>query len=187
MDRLLKGRRARIVERYDGTVAVSRFDTPLGDAGEYTKPLVQIDTGKDLSSIISLVEMVGAEERAFYLDEPSARMAMRYVRMDNPTVETQQEALEEAQRESKLAWQRYDIGGVALYAPDLALETEDQFEAGGNTYIVDSISIGFQEDGPRVAFKAIARSAPFPTETGNWGDTVAAEGDQYYDKGGQYG
>ena len=111
----------------------------------------------------------------------------RFVRADNPTLETQFESLEEARREAMLAWQRYNIGAVALYAPDIALEAEDQFEAFGQDYLVDSMSITFEEEGPSLEFHAIGRAAPVAIETGNWGDTVEEAGDQYFDKGGQYG
>jgi len=77
---LMRGRRARFLERADGSVAISRFENGLDDAGTYSVPVTQLQTGEDLSHVLSLIEVVGAEERAFYLDEYQAPHAGKSVR-----------------------------------------------------------------------------------------------------------
>jgi len=176
--RLLRGRRAKVVERYDGSVSISRFDEELGVLGTYTTPMIQLDTGEDTTQLVSLIEMVGAEERAFYIDEDAARIVLRYARADNPTVESQYAAIVEAKRLADLGRQRYQPGRVKLYAPDPGLELEDKFWVDGQGYIVDSAT--FVLASGKADAEIIARIAPTANDGGIY-DTDA------YDSGKKYG
>jgi hypothetical protein len=181
--RLLRGRRTKIVERSDGSIAVSRFDSPLGDAGTYTVPVLTLGTGERGQEFVSLVEMVGAEERAFYLDPVAARKTLRYVRADNPTLWTQQEALVEAVRLAVLGRQRADAEEVGLYAPDPALELEDQFQAQSRDAIVDmcALSIQLDQDGvPQLQVQIAGRATPPAVNTTTYGTGT-------YDSGKEWG
>jgi len=187
--RLLKGRRAKLVERSDGDVAISRFDSPLGDAGTYQTTLTSLQTSDDGASLVSLVEMVGAEERAFYVDEEAARKALRYVRADNPTLETQAAAQVEAYRTAILSRQLADQGEVELHVPDPALEVEDKFTVDGRGYIAQGIMWSWEmtDEGPSIMAQIAAKKALPAVVEGTWGDGTTRPGDCDYDDGTQYG
>jgi hypothetical protein len=128
------------------------------------------------------VEIVGAEDRAFYLDPVSARKALRYVREDNPTVETQHHALLEAQRMAVLSRQRYEPGMVRLQIADPDLELEDQFTVDGTDYIVDSLTFAVQSNQqgvPEAQAEILARQAPPGTTSGVY-DTDAYDDEKEY-------
>lgn len=190
LNRLLQGRRAKLIERSDGSVAVSRFDTPLGDAGTYSTPVVGLSTGEVGQQLVSLIEMVGAEERAFCIDETAARRGLRYMRADNPTLDTQSQALEEARRLLSLSWQRLGASKTGLYAPDPALEPEDKFTVDGVDYIVEGIDLSLEvdQDGkPATRALATCRQATSGLDTGDWGDGSSQPGDFNYDDGTVWG
>lgn len=181
--RLLRGRRAKVLERCDGSVAISRFDSALGDAGTYSTPVTRLGTGQRGTELVSLIEMVGAEERVFLIDETAARKSLVFTREDNPTIESQQDGLKEARKLAILGRQRFAPGSVALYAPDPGLELEDGFTVGSTDYIVESVSIAW-EDNPRFEVHIRARPAPPAAVTANWGTDA---GDCDYDDGTEYG
>ncbi len=177
--RLLQGRRAKLVERADGSVAVSRFDSELANLGTYAVPLQATVSGGRIGERVALVEMVGAEERAFYLDPESARYKLNFVRADNPTVATQEQALVEAKRQAMLSRQRANALEATLYVADPGAELEDLFTVDGTNYIVEScqFSIQLAEDGtPQVGAQIVGRQIPDSITTGTWegtGESVA--------------
>ena len=182
LSRLLRGRRAKMIERADGSVAVSKFDVPLGNAGTYDVPVTRLMTGEDDAELVSLVEMVGADDRAFYIDFDAARKKLRYVRADNPTLETQFDALVEAAKLTGLAMQRYGSSQIALYVPDPGLELEAECTVDGTRYIVEAItfSINTEAGAPKVTARIAARGYPEGIVVAHYdvGDN--------YDQGGEY-
>ena len=190
LSRLLRGRRAKMIERDDGSVGISRFDSALGDAGTYETTLVALGTGEVGSELVSLIEMVGAEERAFYLHEESARKVLRYVRADNPTLETQLSAYMEANRMAVLSKQRSEMAQVGLHIQDPALELEDQFTADGEDYIASTIQLTWESGPngePNIRYQIAARKAAPAVVEGDWGDGTTQPGDCDFDDGTQYG
>lgn len=162
LSRLLQGRRAKMIERIGGEVAISRFDSPLGTLGTYSTSLVQVSNLRDDEVLYSLVEMVGAEETAFHLHKDAARHMLRYIREDNPTLETQEEAHQEARRSAALSYERATGLQVVHHTFDPAAEPEDTFTVEGSDYIVERLSFGFLMDTgiPTLTSLTEARLAP---------------------------
>lgn len=188
LQRLLKGRNVKLIERSDGSISYSRFETALGDAGDYDITMVETNDLQDGAFSTSLVELVGAEESAFHIDIESARRALKYARIDNPTIDTMQEALVEAVNVLEREKQSYERVATMLYAPDPALELEDVFGITGRaeSYVVDSIQTEFRRDERSMTFASTvgARSAPEAIDTGTWGPDASAP---EYDSGKEYG
>ena len=135
----------------------------MANAGTYSTTLVQVEVGETAAETVSLIELVGAEERAFYLDPVAARQSLRYVRQDNPTIESQYLAQVEARRMAIQARQRHEPGSVRLHVTDPDLELEDRFTVDGTHYIVDALSFQVQvgEGGePQASAEIAARQLP---------------------------
>jgi hypothetical protein len=183
LKRLMQGRRGKVVERSDGSVAISRFDdSELGDLGTYTSPLTALTTGDRGMERVAIVEMCGAEARAFYLDPEAARIQLNFARADNPTLETQGQALVEARRLARLGVARAGGAEVQLYVQDPAVELEDKFRAQDVTYIVDAYNFAIQVDQegkPMAQARIAARLAPVDINTGVY-DTDDYDGDIEY-------
>ena len=184
LERLLQGRRAKIVELADGSIGVSRFEEPRSDLGEYDVQVVAVKAPRNVEQLLPVIECVGAEVTAFWLDPEVARYGLKYRRMDNPTVWSREHAIREAKRASELGLARYNAGEVLLYAPDPDAALEKEFEVDGVEYIVDSVQMSFSqsEKGPGLACQIRARKKPVEKAVETW-DSATAD----YDKDDHWG
>jgi hypothetical protein len=175
---LLRGRRAKVVERADGSVKVSRFAT-RDDLGTYQTTIHKLSTRETLVERPSLVEIVGAEERAFYLDPALARSKLSYERLDNPTLWSQHEALEDAQLTVRESREAADGVEVTLNAPDPAVELEDEFTVDSVDYIVTSMEASLKvtpQGDPNFDTRIQARKKVSAGNTGVYGSSHYDDG-----------
>ena len=183
LSRLLEGRRAKLIERKDGSVALSRFDTPLGDLGAQSTPLVQIDTTPNMGQPMALVEMVGAEERGWFINKVrAAQMGPRYQRQDNPTLLTQQAAIEEARRVAVLSQEMAEGASFYFHAADPAAECEDEVEVESADYIVTATEFGYTIDDqgqPKITGTVRVRAKSSAGTVGVYGTSQYGDGDVY--------
>lgn len=170
--RLLRGRRAKLVERADGTVSVSEYyagyDT-RDDLGTWDTPVVS--RGQEIEPVPSFIELFGAEVRAYYLEPETALYGLRFRRSDNHTVITEAETLEEAKRMTELAREQGEGLVVQLYAPDPACEVEDEVTVNGQEYIVSGYSIVLSRGarGIKSGMQASLRLKVTEDAPGTWG------------------
>lgn len=179
LERLLKDRRGKLIELPDGSIAVSRFeDEPLDDAGNYTTQQVAIGYGEVGREIVSLIEMVGAEDRAGVLQPFLARRRLRYARVDSPMSSGPYGTLADAQRAAALALSRARPASVMLHIADPGLGVEHRVgvtEPGSSAtkYITESVSFSLStsvDEGVEVQASFRARrdemvSNPCPPQT----------------------
>lgn len=182
LSRLLQGLRAKIIERRDGTLSISRFDDYLGDLGAYTTPLVEIETS-ERKPPSTFIEMVGAEKHGFYVSALSAkRWGLRYERSDNPTLVTQDEAVSEARRLTGLYAERAEPGRFMTNVPDPAAELEDSFEVDSIDYRIETTRFAFMLDEkgrPNIEAEITARREPTAGTVAIYGTTDYDDGDVY--------
>lgn len=166
---LLRGRRAKLVERADGAIAISDFDT-RDDLGTWATSLIQLETG--LTAAASLIELEGADVRAYYLEPSLARYNLLYARSTSESISGETETLSEARRIADLSEEVATYATPVAYAPDPAVECEDEVTIGGTDYIVEGYALMLQSDADRVSARMQARvrkkKAPYYAE-GAWG------------------
>jgi hypothetical protein len=166
--RLLRGRHAKIVGLADGGIKVSRFDT-RDDLGTWSTSIVK--HGGRQSPMPSIIELLGAEHRAYSIDPDIARLRLRFRRADNGTVVGEADTLEEAQHTIDIAREASFGYSAALYAPDPAVELEDEVTIGSTDYIVGSYGIAFTANPDTIVMGMnVGLRTKFPEPTSNtWG------------------
>lgn len=166
--RLLRGRHVKLVERADGTVSVSEYPT-RDDLGEWDTPVIQ--RGESVSPVPSLIGLTGAEVRTYYLEPETAIHGLRFRQSDNPVVVTEAETLQEARRLTTLARETSTGAEVLLYAPDPAIEPEDEVEVNGTRYIVNGYDMTLARNATSIKASCLVhlRSQVGPEAAGVWG------------------
>jgi len=168
ISRLLRGRHVKLVERADGTVSIGEY--PVRDGlGAWETPVIQ--RGENVNPVPSLMGLTGAEVRTYYLEPETAMYGLRFRQSDNPVVVTEAETLQEARRLTVLAREQATGGMVILYAPDPAVEPEDEVSVNGVGYIVNDYDMNLARNATSIkAGMAVRlRSQVAPETAGVWG------------------
>jgi hypothetical protein len=137
--RLLQGFRAKLVERADGSVSLSRYDSHDTLTGGWATTVIRRASKQGPTP--TLLTLDGAEYRVHYL-EPDGR-PIRARRADNPAIESEEELVGEARRLARYAREASSTTRVALHVPDPRAEIEDQVEVNSGDWIVDSLEMAF--------------------------------------------
>lgn len=166
--RLLRGRFAKLVERYDGSVSISEYET-RDDLGTWATTVRR--RGNTTAPVPSLIEVLGAEQRAYYIEPETAMRGLRFRRADNPAVITEAETLEEARRLSSRERELASGGEVELHAPDPAVEPEDTVTVNSVDYIVDGYGYTLAYNAKTITAGMVVnlRTAVAPVYAGQWG------------------
>jgi hypothetical protein len=174
LQRLLRGRHAKLRELGDGSVELSRFGTRT-DLGAWDAIVSR--QGPRLGSVPSIIGMVGSDYLGFFIDPTLARKAYRFRRSENPTVETELETVNEARLTTKLAREIAEGLVVQLYAIDPEARIEDVVDIDSVEYIIDSLSTMFQVSEQGITHqtsaqlrKRITDPTPGVWGTDDWGD-----------------
>lgn len=172
LSRLLRGRRAKLVETRDGLIELSTYDQKI-DIGVWSSPVIR--QGSVVTPRPSIVGMIGAEVQAFYLEPDMAKLALRFRQSESPTVITEAETLAEAQLVSELA-EEQAVGQeshLQIMDPRAMIERLISFEDGPEAthYIIDSFNFSFSTalDGIESTMVARLRQLPEEEEAGVWG------------------
>jgi hypothetical protein len=167
--RLLRGRRAKLVETPDGKIELSTFESKQS-IGQWKTPVVQ--RGIMEAPRPGIIGMVGAEVQAFYLEPELSRRSLRFRQSENPTVVTEAETLAEAHLVSKLAEEQASGENAVLQIidPGVCLERTVYFSE-SDLYIVDAYSFAYAmtSEGIESSMSAKLRLVPEDKPKGRWG------------------
>jgi hypothetical protein len=138
MAELLRGRPALMIERQDGSITLSQYETHA-DLGTWATTVTQTTSVKTRSP--SLLEVEGADVRQLYLDTTTARRGILYRKSQADSAEGIMQTMTEAARASRLARDRAAGLEAKLLLPDISAELEDQVTIEGTDYILQGFSM----------------------------------------------
>lgn len=171
LGRLLQGLRAKLVERADGSVSLSRYDSHDDLGTWFTTVIRQVSRSGPAPTLLTLD---GAEYRVHYL-EPDGR-PIRARRANNPALETEEELVVEARRLARFAREQSNLFQVDLHVPDPRAEIEDKVTVDGKDWIIQQATMTFAH--AQFGMEVILRQLLAEPTPGAWG--TSKYGESYY-------